>query len=64
MTAMAVEALQALQREGFSTIGTALISVFDKADVVELAGFLRERGVQILSTGGTLKTIKIGRAHV
>jgi len=36
----------------------ALISVSDKNGVTDLAGFLRERGVEILSTGGTAKTIR------
>ncbi|HEX3135452.1 MAG TPA: bifunctional phosphoribosylaminoimidazolecarboxamide formyltransferase/IMP cyclohydrolase, partial [Planctomycetota bacterium] len=31
---------------------------FDKTDVVELAKALHERGVQLLSTGGTYKTLK------
>ena len=34
-------------------IGRALISVSDKAGLVELAGALGQRGVELLSTGGT-----------
>jgi phosphoribosylaminoimidazolecarboxamide formyltransferase/IMP cyclohydrolase len=36
----------------------ALISVSDKAGVVELARFLQQSGVEILSTGGTAKTLR------
>lgn len=36
----------------------ALISVFDKAGVVELAKALDKHGVEILSTGGTAKKLK------
>lgn len=39
------------------TIKRALISVSDKTGVVELAKELHRRGVEIISTGGTLKTI-------
>ena len=35
----------------------ALISVFDKTGVIELAQSLNELGVEILSTGGTAKTL-------
>ncbi|OWV66913.1 bifunctional phosphoribosylaminoimidazolecarboxamide formyltransferase/inosine monophosphate cyclohydrolase [Rhizobium sp. R339] len=38
-------------------IKTALLSVFDKTGVVELARSLSERGVRLLSTGGTYKAI-------
>ncbi|MFW8607190.1 bifunctional phosphoribosylaminoimidazolecarboxamide formyltransferase/IMP cyclohydrolase [Rhizobium leguminosarum] len=38
-------------------IKTALISVFDKTGIVELAHALSARGVRLLSTGGTYKTI-------
>ncbi|TCL73059.1 bifunctional phosphoribosylaminoimidazolecarboxamide formyltransferase/IMP cyclohydrolase [Rhizobium sp. BK251] len=38
-------------------IKTALLSVFDKSGVVELARVLAERGVRLLSTGGTYKAI-------
>ena len=40
------------------TIRRALISVSDKAGIVELARYLRENGVQILSTGGTAKLLE------
>src|SRR5665647_1709562 len=36
----------------------ALISVFDKTGVLELAQFLVSRNVEILSTGGTFKYLK------
>ena len=36
----------------------ALVSVSDKTGVVELAKFLHENGVEIISTGGTMKAIK------
>ena len=36
-----------------SPIARALISVSDKTGVVELARFLQQNGVEILSTGGT-----------
>ena len=39
-------------------IKTALISVFDKAGVVELAKRVTELGVEILSTGGTARTLR------
>ena len=39
-------------------INRALISVFDKTGVVELAQKLEKIGVEILSTGGTAKTLK------
>ncbi len=35
------------------TIKRALISVYDKTDIVDFAKFLSENGVEILSTGGT-----------
>ncbi|PDS55369.1 bifunctional phosphoribosylaminoimidazolecarboxamide formyltransferase/inosine monophosphate cyclohydrolase [Rhizobium anhuiense] len=38
-------------------IKTALISVFDKTGIVELARALSARGVRLLSTGGTYKAI-------
>jgi len=40
------------------TIRQALISVSDKTDIVPLAAALSEKGVRLLSTGGTYKTIK------
>ncbi|MCH4547917.1 bifunctional phosphoribosylaminoimidazolecarboxamide formyltransferase/IMP cyclohydrolase [Rhizobium changzhiense] len=38
-------------------IKTALISVFDKTGIVDLANALSARGVRLLSTGGTFKAI-------
>ncbi|MEM9733104.1 MAG: bifunctional phosphoribosylaminoimidazolecarboxamide formyltransferase/IMP cyclohydrolase [Pseudomonadota bacterium] len=39
-------------------IRRALLSVFDKTGLVELATSLHERGVELLSTGGSAKTLK------
>lgn len=39
-------------------IKRALLSVSDKTGIVELARFLHGIGVEIISTGGTMKTIK------
>jgi phosphoribosylaminoimidazolecarboxamide formyltransferase/IMP cyclohydrolase len=39
-------------------IKTALISVFDKTNVLELATSLQKSGVEIISTGGTFKYLK------
>ncbi len=41
-----------------SSIRTALISVSDKAGIVEFAHYLQSCGVEILSTGGTLKSLQ------
>ena len=38
-------------------ISRCLISVSDKSGVVELARFLSENGVEIISTGGTFKLL-------
>ena len=39
-------------------IKRALLSVSDKTGIVELARFLNENGVEIISTGGTMNAIK------
>jgi phosphoribosylaminoimidazolecarboxamide formyltransferase/IMP cyclohydrolase len=39
-------------------IKRALISVFDKENILEISKFLVQRGVEILSTGGTYKYLK------
>lgn len=39
-------------------IKRALISVYDKKNILSLASYLRERQVEILSTGGTFKYLK------
>ena len=39
-------------------IKRALISVFDKTNVLKLAQFLNNKGVEIISTGGTFKYLK------
>ena len=36
----------------------ALISVFDKENILEFAQFLKSKGVEIISTGGTYKYLK------
>lgn len=45
-------------------IKRALISVFYKDGILELAKFLRNRGVEILSTGGTYKYLKENEIEV
>jgi phosphoribosylaminoimidazolecarboxamide formyltransferase/IMP cyclohydrolase len=40
------------------TITRALLSVSDKTGLLEFAGFLHQSGVEILSTGGTAKTLR------
>ncbi|WP_317310052.1 bifunctional phosphoribosylaminoimidazolecarboxamide formyltransferase/IMP cyclohydrolase [Clostridium thermobutyricum] len=42
----------------------ALISIFDKDGVLELAKFLEEREVEIISTGGTFKYLKENGVNV
>ena len=39
-------------------IKRALLSVSDKTGLVELAKFLSERGVELISTGGTMKALQ------
>ena len=43
-------------------VGRALISVSDKTGLVELAEALAERGVELVSTGGTAKALARRRA--
>lgn len=43
-------------------IRRALISVFDKTDLIPFARALRRQKIEIISTGGTLKTLK--QAHI
>ncbi len=45
-------------------IKRALISVSDKSGVIEFARALEEMGIELISTGGTLKTIKDAGVHV
>ena len=45
-------------------IERALISVFDKTDVIHLAQQLINNGVEILSTGGTAKTLRSAGVEV
>ena len=42
----------------------ALISVFDKTNVVELAQVLHSQGIEILSTGGTAKALRAANVPV
>ena len=39
-------------------IKTALISVFDKTQIIEISAFLSKNGVRIISTGGTYNLLK------
>ena len=39
-------------------IKRALLSVSDKTGIVELGKFLSEKGVEIISTGGTMKALR------
>ncbi len=39
-------------------IQRAILSCFDKTGIVELAGLLREMGVELISTSGTLKVLR------
>ncbi len=41
----------------FYPIRRALLSVFDKTGIVELARFLHDQGVELISTGGTSKAL-------
>ncbi len=43
---------------GVKLIKRALISVFDKTGVLDLAKFLENKGVEIISTGGTYKHLR------
>jgi phosphoribosylaminoimidazolecarboxamide formyltransferase/IMP cyclohydrolase len=47
-----------------SKISTALISVTDKSGIVEFARSLESLGIEILSTGGTARTIRDGGIRV
>ena len=43
---------------GLVKVKRALLSVSDKAGIVEFAGALRNLGVELLSTGGTYRLLK------
>ena len=43
---------------GVIMMKTALISVFDKENILALATSLQNNGVEIISTGGTFKYLK------
>jgi phosphoribosylaminoimidazolecarboxamide formyltransferase/IMP cyclohydrolase len=47
-----------------SKVSTALISVTDKSGIVEFARSLEKLGVEILSTGGTARTLRDGGVKV
>jgi len=47
-----------------SKVSTALISVTDKSGIVEFARSLEKLGVEILSTGGTARTLRDGGINV
>ena len=42
----------------------ALISVYDKTDILDFAKFLISKGVEIISTGGTYKYLKENKIEV
>jgi phosphoribosylaminoimidazolecarboxamide formyltransferase/IMP cyclohydrolase len=46
------------------TMKRALISVYDKTDIVSFARELSKMGFKIISTGGTLETLKEGKIHL
>ncbi|HTP78960.1 MAG TPA: bifunctional phosphoribosylaminoimidazolecarboxamide formyltransferase/IMP cyclohydrolase [Bacteroidota bacterium] len=50
--------------ESLLKVRRAIISVSDKRGIVELANGLKEFGVEIISTGGTFKTLKEAGLHV
>ncbi len=45
-------------KEKTLTIKRALLSVYDKTDIVSFATFLASEGVSLISTGGTYRTLK------
>lgn len=45
-------------------IKRALVSVFDKEGILEFSNFLQEKGVEIISTGGTYKHLKDNGVNV
>ncbi len=45
-------------------IKRALISVYDKSGILDLVNFLRQNGVEIISTGGTFKYLKENNVEV
>ena len=47
-----------------NNIKTALISVWDKAGIVDLAKFLAENNIEIISTGGTKKILEKNNINV
>ena len=47
-----------------SNIKTALISVWDKTGIVDLANFLAENHIEIISTGGTKKILEENNINV
>jgi phosphoribosylaminoimidazolecarboxamide formyltransferase/IMP cyclohydrolase len=47
-----------------TTIRRALISVYDKTGIVELAKYLSDHNIEILSTGGTAKHLREARIKV
>ena len=45
-------------------IKTALISVWDKTNIIELANFLQKNNIEIISTGGTKKILEENNINV
>lgn len=51
-------------KQDLVTVKRALISVFDKADLIEFGKLLAKHGVEILSTGGTAKALEAAGVKV
>jgi phosphoribosylaminoimidazolecarboxamide formyltransferase/IMP cyclohydrolase len=63
---MASQVLKAVQGRaaGRAPIRRALVSVFDKSDIVDLSKALSSKGVEIISTGGTAEALREAGVHV
>lgn len=57
MTVCTLNAVSGKAQDGVA-IGTALVSVYDKAQIEVIAKMFVERGVHVLSTGGTAKKLR------
>jgi len=62
MSGTLVQALSSIQensdQNGFKTITNALVSVFDKTGLEDLAGYFIKHNIHVLSTGGTAKKLQ------
>jgi len=47
-----------------NNIKTALISVWDKTGIIDLANFLAKNNIEIISTGGTKKILEENNINV